>query len=131
MLTYVNEFARGTSKALVTATFQNMAADAVPVAIITVFWAIIGGVLPFVLGRGPNKGVIQVVLVITACTCWLFWLLAYMHQINPLIGPNLHNTTAIALKYLWDGTLNRDDLSTTEHPHTSTTEASFNMHAHT
>jgi len=120
---------------LVIGSFQNMAADALPVALVTVFWAIVGGVLPFILGKGPNKGVIQVVLVTTACTCWLFWLLCYMHQMNPLIGPALHNTTAIALKYLWDGTIDHDDLTTeavttaTTEAADSTTAAAFNLHA--
>lgn len=69
-----------------------------------------GIILPFIVAKGPNKGVTQVVLVITASTCWLFWLLCYMHQMNPLIGPQLHNTTILALKYLWDGTITLDEL---------------------
>lgn len=89
-----------------------MGADGVAVGVITGFWAIVGIVLPFILGRGPNKGVIQVVLVITAASCWLFWLLCYMHQMNPLIGPQLHNTTILALRYLWDKNLNISEFDT-------------------
>ncbi|XP_050706328.1 V-type proton ATPase subunit e-like [Eriocheir sinensis] len=74
-----------------------MGADAVPIAVMT------GGGCSD--AKGQNKGVIQVVLVITATSCWLFWMLAYMHQMNPLIGPQLHNTTIIAIQYIWDETL--------------------------
>ncbi|XP_076058947.1 V-type proton ATPase subunit e 2-like [Oratosquilla oratoria] len=81
-----------------------MGAAAVPVAVVTIFFAVIGGVLPFVIAKGPNKGVIQVVLVITAASCWLFWLCCYMHQMNPLIGPQLHTTSVWAVMKLWDGT---------------------------
>merc|ERR1719167_710776 len=87
-----------------------MGADALPVALVTAFWAVVGIILPFVLGKGPNKGVIQVVLVITAVTCWLFWLLCYLHQMNPLIGPEFHNTTVLALRYLWDKDLKLDEI---------------------
>ncbi|XP_045102659.1 V-type proton ATPase subunit e 2-like [Portunus trituberculatus] len=82
-----------------------MGADAVPVSVMTAFFGVVGVVLPFIVAKGPNRGVIQVVLVITAASCWLFWLLAYMHQMNPLIGPQLVNTTVIALQYLWDHNL--------------------------
>ncbi|KAK8390182.1 hypothetical protein O3P69_013033 [Scylla paramamosain] len=91
----------------------KMGADAIPVAVVTAFFGVVGLVLPFIVGRGPNKGVIQVVLSITAASCWLFWLLAYMHQMNPLIGPQLHNTTVIALQYLWDNNLNLTELEST------------------
>ncbi|XP_063851566.1 V-type proton ATPase subunit e 2-like [Scylla paramamosain] len=82
-----------------------MGADAVPVSVMTALFAVVGLVLPFIVAKGPNRGVIQVVLVITAASCWLFWLLAYMHQMNPLIGPQLQNTTVIAIQYLWDHNL--------------------------
>ncbi|XP_050706050.1 V-type proton ATPase subunit e 2-like [Eriocheir sinensis] len=82
-----------------------MGADAVPIAVMTGLFAVVGAVMPFIVAKGPNKGVIQVVLVITAISCWLFWMLAYMHQMNPLIGPQLHNTTILAIQYIWDETL--------------------------
>ncbi|MPC36888.1 V-type proton ATPase subunit e 2 [Portunus trituberculatus] len=66
-----------------------MGADAVPVSVMTAFFGVVGVVLPFIVAKGPNRG----------------WLLAYMHQMNPLIGPQLVNTTVIALQYLWDHNL--------------------------
>ncbi|XP_042874956.1 V-type proton ATPase subunit e 2-like [Penaeus japonicus] len=104
-----------------------MGADAIPIAVVTGFWAVVGIILPFILGKGPNKGVIQTVLVITAVTSWLFWLLCYMHQMNPLIGPQLHNTTVLAIRYLWDGTLSLDDFNetTTTNAMESTTAAAI------
>lgn len=80
-----------------------MGADAIPVAVVSVFWAIVGLILPFIVGKGPNAGVIRCVLVISAASCWLFWLCCYMHQMNPLIGPSIRVDTLIAIKYLWDG----------------------------
>ncbi|XP_050698508.1 V-type proton ATPase subunit e 2-like [Eriocheir sinensis] len=83
----------------------KMGADALPVAVMTSIFGVVGLILPFALARGPNKGVVMVDLVITACTGWLVWLLTYMHQMNPLIGPQLHNTTILAVQYLWDNNL--------------------------
>ncbi|XP_071544140.1 V-type proton ATPase subunit e 2-like [Panulirus ornatus] len=105
-----------------------MGADAIPVGVVTGFWAVVGIVFPFIVPKGPNRGVTQVVLALTASTCWLFWLLCYMHQMNPLFGPQLHNTTVLAIQYLWDGSLTLDNL-TTENPSsvssTSATDDSF------
>merc|ERR1712141_697256 len=78
--------------------FLNMGASWVPVLLFTAIWGIVGGVLPFVLPRGPHKGVMQVVLILTACCCWLFWLCCYMSQMNPLIGPILSQNTGVVGK---------------------------------
>jgi len=80
-----------------------MGASAIVVGVVTAFWAVIGIVCPLVFGKGPNKGVTQTVLVISAVSCWLFWLLCYMHQMNPLIGPALSKDSFFAVKYIWDG----------------------------
>merc|ERR1711963_264684 len=84
-------------------SIQKMGASWVPVLLFTVIWGIVGGVLPFVLPKGPHKSVIQVVLVLTAASCWLFWLCCYMSQMNPLIGPVLNQRTLFAIKEYWNG----------------------------
>ena len=80
-----------------------MAAQVGPVLFFTAFWGIIGGILPFFVPNGPNKSVIQVILVMTAVCCWLFWLCCYMAQMNPLIGPNLSQKSLFAIKTYWKG----------------------------
>ncbi|XP_037772749.1 V-type proton ATPase subunit e 2-like [Penaeus monodon] len=80
-----------------------MGASAIPVILMTLFWGLVGVVLPVVLPKGPNRSLMQCILITTASSCWLFWLCCYMHQMNPLIGPALHNTTIIAINKLWDG----------------------------
>ncbi|XP_053642847.1 V-type proton ATPase subunit e [Cherax quadricarinatus] len=78
-----------------------MGASAIPVILMTLFWALVGIVLPIILPKGPNRSLMQCILIITAVSCWLFWLCCYMHQMNPLIGPALHNTTIIAINDIW------------------------------
>ena len=34
----------------------NMGAAVLPLTLVTVFFAVVGMILPFVLGKGPNKG---------------------------------------------------------------------------
>ncbi|XP_073998241.1 V-type proton ATPase subunit e-like [Rhodnius prolixus] len=79
-----------------------------PCALITAFWAVIGIVLPIFLPKGTNRGLIQLSLILTAATSWLFWLCAYMAQMNPLIGPKLKNTTILMMANEWG---NKIDLS--------------------
>ena len=59
---------------------------------VTLFWMIVGIVLPaglFVLRGKYHAGLIQTMLVTTAICCYLFWLVAFLVQLNPLVGPIL------------------------------------------
>ncbi|KAH0555087.1 V-type proton ATPase subunit e 2-like [Cotesia glomerata] len=80
-----------------------MGAAALPVCIFTLFWGVIGIVLPFFVPKGPNRGILQVILMLSAFTCWLFWLCCYMAQMNPLIGPKLSNATLLLMAREWNG----------------------------
>merc|ERR1712116_23675 len=64
-------------------------------------WGVVGGILPWFVPKGPNRGVTQTVLVITACSCWLFWLCCYLMQMNPLIGPEIKNQTLLIMRKEW------------------------------
>ncbi|XP_050676570.1 V-type proton ATPase subunit e 2-like [Leptidea sinapis] len=80
-----------------------MAASAVVtnISVVTVFWGFVGIVCPYFVRRGPNRRVIQVMLMLTAASCWLFWLCTYVAQMNPLIGPKLKNRTLIWIAHKW------------------------------
>ncbi|XP_014213791.1 V-type proton ATPase subunit e 2 [Copidosoma floridanum] len=78
-----------------------MGAAFFPVLFFTALWGVVGVVLPFLVPAGPNKGILQVILMLTAFTCWLFWLCCYMAQMNPLIGPVLKNETILLIGREW------------------------------
>jgi len=81
-----------------------MASTAIAFVVVTIFWAIIGAVVPWFIKAGPNKGIIQTMLIMTAFCCYLFWLCAILMQLNPLIGPQLDNTTVFIIQNEWKWT---------------------------
>ncbi|KAG7200683.1 hypothetical protein KM043_001236 [Ampulex compressa] len=78
-----------------------MGASFAPMLFFTILWGIVGIALPFFVPKGSNRGILQVILVLTAFTCWLFWLCCYMAQMNPLIGPKLDNKTILMMASEW------------------------------
>lgn len=80
-----------------------MGAAVLPVVLVTAFWGCVGIVLPIFVPKGVNRGILQVILMLTAATCWLFWVCCYMAQMNPLIGPKLSNRTLLLMAKEWGG----------------------------
>ncbi|XP_050512204.1 V-type proton ATPase subunit e 2-like [Diabrotica virgifera virgifera] len=78
-----------------------MGASVIPFIVFTVLWGGVGAVLPIFVPKGPNRGIIQVILMITGVSCWLFWLCCYVAQMNPLIGPKLEQNIVLIMAKQW------------------------------
>ncbi|XP_076164757.1 V-type proton ATPase subunit e 2 [Ptiloglossa arizonensis] len=79
-----------------------MGASWIPVVFLTFIWGVVGIALPIFVPKGVNRGILQVILMLTAFTCWLFWLCCYMAQMNPLIGPKLSKNTILMMAREWN-----------------------------
>ncbi|XP_064382943.1 V-type proton ATPase subunit e 2-like [Halichondria panicea] len=84
----------------------------VAVPLVTGFWLIVaavGLILPFFLKNNKNRGVIGVSIVLTAICCYTFWLLAFLTQLNPLMGPNVETNVAAHIRRAWGGLGDEDN----------------------
>ncbi|KAE9553417.1 hypothetical protein FO519_003376 [Halicephalobus sp. NKZ332] len=73
----------------------------IPLVAVTAFWALVGIGGPLFVPSGPNKGIIQTMIVLTAVCCHMFWIIVYLHQLNPLIGPQLSVRTVMWISEMW------------------------------
>jgi len=72
-----------------------------PAVVMTIFWLIIGGVVPWLIPKGDNKGIIQTMLVMTSVCCYMFWLSTWLMQMNPLVGPSISETAMRVAQAQW------------------------------
>ncbi|VDM51780.1 unnamed protein product [Angiostrongylus costaricensis] len=73
----------------------------IPLVAVTAFWLLIGIGGPFLVPKGPNRGIIQTMIIMTAVCCHLFWIMIYLHQLNPLIGPQINVKTIRWISLKW------------------------------
>ncbi|KAL1439238.1 hypothetical protein MTO96_010276 [Rhipicephalus appendiculatus] len=61
-----------------------MGADVAAVSIVSVFWVVVGAIVPWFIRKGSHRSLIQAMIVTTSICCYLFWLCTYMSQMYPL-----------------------------------------------
>jgi len=76
-------------------------ATVLPAVIMTIFWLVVGGVVPWLIPKGDNRGIIQMMLVMTSVCCYVFWLTTWLMQMNPLIGPQINSMVLRIAQNQW------------------------------
>ncbi|VDL98135.1 unnamed protein product [Schistocephalus solidus] len=73
----------------------------VPLTVVSLIWVLIGCGVPLIIPKGPHQNVIQTMVIMTSVCCYLFWLMTFLAQTNPLFGPALRNTTIRIVSQEW------------------------------
>uniref|UniRef100_A0A2H1V525 SFRICE_014456 n=1 Tax=Spodoptera frugiperda TaxID=7108 RepID=A0A2H1V525_SPOFR len=73
----------------------------VPIFVLTAIFGAIFIIGPLVVRKGPNRGITRCCIMITAFCMWIFWTTMYISQMNPLMGPRLHNASLAWLGHKW------------------------------
>uniref|UniRef100_A0A0K0FXU8 V-type proton ATPase subunit e (inferred by orthology to a C. elegans protein) n=1 Tax=Strongyloides venezuelensis TaxID=75913 RepID=A0A0K0FXU8_STRVS len=68
---------------------------------VSTFWLVIGFFGPLLIPNSPNKDLIRTMIILTAICCWMFWIVVYLHQLNPLIGPQIPVKTIKWISKQW------------------------------
>ncbi|CAG5121518.1 unnamed protein product [Candidula unifasciata] len=83
-----------------------MAETGLSFGILSAVWAFVGIVLPiiihFVMAKSPNRGIVQICLILTAVCCYIFWITTFISQLNPLIGPELPSGLIRMIQLEWN-----------------------------
>ncbi|KAM8703308.1 hypothetical protein ACLKA7_008003 [Drosophila subpalustris] len=76
---------------------------------LTSFWAlfaIIGflAAIPF-----KERALIRCCVILTAVCCWLLWLVTFLMQLNPLIGPRVNQRVIYGMMSYWENSYMQDE----------------------
>ncbi|CAH1645663.1 unnamed protein product [Spodoptera littoralis] len=73
----------------------------VPIFVLTALFGAMFIIGPLLVRKGPNSGITRCCIMISAFCMWIFWTTMYISQMNPLMGPRLHNASLAWLGHKW------------------------------
>ncbi|XP_013169138.1 PREDICTED: V-type proton ATPase subunit e 2-like [Papilio xuthus] len=87
-----------------------------PIYILT---GVFGGlfiILPLLVRKSPNKVIIRCSIMLSIFCIWIFWVTVYIGQMNPIMGPRMHNTTVAWIAHAKGNPLKASDVREGEVP---------------
>lgn len=67
----------------------------------SIFWALVALISWIVACRFEEKEVIRCSAILVAFCCWLLWVVTYIMQMNPLVGPKLNSNILFGMIVYW------------------------------
>ncbi|XP_017954859.1 V-type proton ATPase subunit e2 [Drosophila navojoa] len=67
----------------------------------TVFWALFAIIGCIIAICFKERSIIRCCVLLTAACCWIVWLVTFVMQMNPLVGPRMHRPILMAMMSYW------------------------------
>ncbi|XP_016948847.1 V-type proton ATPase subunit e 2 [Drosophila biarmipes] len=77
-------------------------------SVVTLFWLLVAVIGFMVSYRYEERGIIRCCLILTAVCCYLAWLVTFLMQLNPLVGPRANQKTIYGIMSYWPNSFVHD-----------------------
>ncbi|EDW58933.1 uncharacterized protein VhaM9.7-d [Drosophila virilis] len=68
----------------------------------TIFWVLFGAIGWMVAAFFKERTLIRCCILLTAACCWLVWLVTFLMQMNPLVGPRVGQLNILGMISYWE-----------------------------
>lgn len=76
---------------------------------ITMFWVLFAVVGCLIALRYEERAVIRCCSILTAVCCYLAWLVTFLMQMNPMVGPRANQMLVFAMMSYWPNSFIHDE----------------------
>lgn len=77
--------------------------------VLTSFWILFAVIGCLAAKHFKERGVIRCCILLSAVCCWLLWIVTFLMQLNPLIGPRVNQKVIYGMMSYWENSFIEDE----------------------